>query len=72
MSRPGSGQERGSKGRAASQLSGTVLVGFAGLAEAGRTPGRAVCGGGILVVAPGFLGDITFWLSVLQDGVNAF
>lgn len=25
MSRPGSGQERGGKGRAASQLSGTVL-----------------------------------------------
>lgn len=63
MSRPGSGQECGGKGRAASQLSGAALVGFASLAEAGRTPGRAACGGGIPVAAPGFLRDITFWLS---------
>jgi hypothetical protein len=52
------------KGRTASRLSGTALVGFAGLAEAGGTPGRAVRGG-IPVAAPGFLRDITFSLSVL-------
>jgi hypothetical protein len=56
---------RGGKGRIASRLSGTALVGFAGLAEAGGTPGRAVCGGGILVAAPGFLRDVTFSLSAL-------
>jgi LmeA-like phospholipid-binding len=56
---------RGGKGRTASRLSGTALVGFAGLAEAGRTPGWAACGGGIPVAAPGFLRDITFSLSAL-------
>lgn len=56
---------RGGTGRTASRLSGTALVGFAGLADAGRTPGRAVCGGGIAVAAPAFLRDITFSLSAL-------
>ena len=56
---------RGGTGRTASRLSGTALVGVAGLAEAGRTPGRAVRGGGIPVAAPGFLRDITFSLSAL-------
>lgn len=53
------------KGRTASRLSGTALVGFAGLAEAGGTPERAVCGGAIPVAAPGFLRDITFSFSAL-------
>ncbi len=56
---------RGGTGRTASRLSGTALVSFAGLADAGRTPGRAVCGGGIAVTAPAFLRDITFSLSAL-------
>jgi hypothetical protein len=56
---------RGGKGRTASRLSGTALVGLAGLAEAGGTPGWAVCGRGIPVAAPGFLRDITFSLSAL-------
>ena len=56
---------RGGTGRTASRLSGTALVGFAGLADAGRTPGRAVCGGGIAVAAPAFLRDITLSLSAL-------
>jgi len=56
---------RGGTGRTAARLSGTALVGFAGLAEAARTPGRAMCGGGIPVAAPGFLRDITFSLSAL-------
>jgi hypothetical protein len=56
---------RGGTGRTASRLSGTALVGFAGLADAGRTPGRAACGGGIAVAAPAFLRDITFSLSAL-------
>jgi hypothetical protein len=57
-------ESRGGTGRTA-RLSGTALVGFAGLAEAGLTPGRAVRGGGIPVAAPGFLRDITFSLSAL-------
>jgi hypothetical protein len=56
---------RGGKGRTASRLSGTALVGFAGPAEAGGKPGWAVWGGGIPVAAPGFLRDITFSLSAL-------
>jgi LmeA-like phospholipid-binding len=56
---------RGGTGRTASRLSGTALVGFAGLTETGRTPGRAVRVGGIPVAAPGFLRDITFSLSAL-------
>ena len=56
---------RGGTGRTASRLSGTALVGFAGLADAGRTPGRATCGGSIPVAAPAFLRDITFSLSAL-------
>jgi LmeA-like phospholipid-binding len=56
---------RGGTGRTASRLSGTALVGFAGLADAGRTPGRVVCGSGIAVAAPAFLRDITFSLSAL-------
>ena len=56
---------RGGTGRTASRLSGTALVGFAGLADAGRTPGRAACSSGIAVAAPAFLRDITFSLSAL-------
>lgn len=56
---------RGGTGRTASRLSGTALVGFTGLAQAGRTPGRAVRGGGIPVAAPGFLRDITLSHSAL-------
>jgi DUF2993 family protein len=56
---------RGGTGRTASRLSGTALVGIAGLAEAVRTPGRATCGGGIPVAAPGFVRDITLPLSAL-------
>jgi hypothetical protein len=55
---------RGGKGRTASRLSGTALVGLAGPAEADRTPGWAVRGG-IPVTAPAFLRDITFPLSAL-------
>ena len=36
----------GGKGRTASRLSGTALIGFAGLAGAGGTPGLTVCAGG--------------------------
>jgi len=36
----------GGKGRTASRLSGTALVGFAGLAAAGGTPGLTVCADG--------------------------
>jgi hypothetical protein len=56
---------RDGKGRIASRLSGTALVGFAGPADAARTPGQAVRGGGIAVAAPGFLRDIAFSLSAL-------
>jgi hypothetical protein len=56
---------RGGPGRTASRLSGTALVGFAGLAETGHTPGRAVGGGGIPVAAPGFAGDIASSLAAL-------
>jgi hypothetical protein len=66
---------RGGTGRTASRLSGTALVSFAGRAGtgragagragAGRAPGRAMCGGGIPVAAPGFVRDITFSLSAL-------
>jgi hypothetical protein len=66
---------RGGTGRTASRLSGTALVSYAGRAGtgragagragAGRAPGRAMCGGGIPVAAPGFVRDITFSLSAL-------
>ena len=56
---------RGGTGRTASRLSGTVLVGFAGLAEAGWMPGRPGRAWGIPVAAPGFVRDITFSLSAL-------
>jgi len=36
----------GGKGRTASRLSGTALIGFAGLAGAGGTPGLTVCADG--------------------------
>ena len=55
---------RSGTGRIASRLSGTVLVGLAGPAEAGWPSGRAVRGG-IPVAAPGLLRDITFSLSAL-------
>ncbi len=60
---------RGGTGRTALRLSGTVLVGFAGLAEAGRLPGRAGRAWGIPVAAPGFAHDITFSLSALPLAV---
>jgi DUF2993 family protein len=56
---------RGGSGRTASRLSGTALVGFAALAEAGWMPGRAVRAWGIPVAAPGFVRDIAFSLSAL-------
>ena len=55
----------GGTGRTASRLSGTALVGFAGLAEAGRLPGPAGRAGSLPVAAPGFAHDIAFSLSVL-------
>ena len=56
---------RGGTGRTASRLSGTALIGFAGLPEAGRTPGRAVRAWGIPVAAPGFVREIAFSLSAM-------
>jgi LmeA-like phospholipid-binding len=55
---------RGGKGRTASRLSGTALVGLAGLTQAGGTPGQAACGG-IPVAVPGFVRDISFPFSAL-------
>jgi LmeA-like phospholipid-binding len=60
---------RGGTGRTASRLSGTVLVGCAGLAEAGWMPGRAVRGWGLPVAAPGFARDIALPLAVLPLAV---
>jgi LmeA-like phospholipid-binding len=55
----------GGRGRTAARLSGTALVGLAGLAEAGGTSGWAARGGGLPVAVPGFLRDVTFSLSAL-------
>ena len=59
----------GGTGRTASRLSGTVLVGFADLAEAGRLPWPAGRAWRIPVAAPGFVRDITFSLSALPLAV---